>query len=341
MPTLSILIPTYNRVHKLLRLLKNIETEIVDTNISDPIHVIVSDNGSSDDTQTEILHFKATKYKFSYFRQEKNIGFDGNVRFLYNKADTDYVWLFADDDILLPGAISMVIKGLKETGPDVLLFSFIQPPGSEFRTFNLPGQFEVITDPKEIIKFVVKYMKISIYVLRKIEFNEAQRTELVPFYENGYFFVDLCYSVISTADKPRLCIISQPLATCDDDYINIRYGTGIFLGMFNIFYHPFVRTHLPNMAKEYRIQSYYSAIQLMFAVKMGSLKSDDPAFFEKEIRSFKIMPYLLLKSPRAFMQLLLLKLGLVWLYKEYKRYLGLLQKSTHQPSAGPGRMDVD
>ena len=79
----------------------------------------------------------------------------------------------------------------------------------------------------------------------------------------------------------------------------------------------------------------------MFAVKMGSLKSDDPAFFEKEIRSFKIMPYLLLKSPRAFMQLLLLKLGLVWLYKEYKRYLGLLQKSKHQPSAGPGRMDVD
>lgn len=322
MPNLSIVIPTYNRADKLLRLLKNIEAEIVESNFSDLIHVLVSDNASSDDTQAVVSDFETTKFKLEYFHQEKNLGFDGNVRFLYDVAKTDYVWFFSDDDILLPGAIGMVINGLKATEPDVLLFSFIQPPGSKSRTFNLPGKFAVITDPKEIIRFVALYPKISIYVLRKIELSEAQLIELQPFYENGFFWIDLCFSIISAADKPRLCIISESMASSDDDFSNIRFGPGVFLRSYTIFHHPFVCVHLPNMAEESRIKSYYDAIQLMFAVKMGSIKSDDPDHFRKEIKTFGIMPYPLLKSPRALMQLLALKLKLVPLYKIYKKVSG-------------------
>ncbi len=79
------------------------------------------------------------------------------------------------------------------------------------------------------------------------------------------------------------------------------------------------------MAEEFRMKSYYDTIQLMFAVKLGSLKSDDPSLFEKEIKSFCIVPYPLLKNPRALMQILALKLKLVQLYKVYKRVLGLAE----------------
>lgn len=326
MPNLSIVIPTYNRADKLLRLLKNIDAEIIGTNLSDLIHVLVSDNSSTDDTQAKASNFKSTKFRLSYFRQEKNIGFDGNVRFLYDIAATDYVWFFSDDDILLPGAIDMVMNGLTATEPDLLLFSFIQPPGAESRTFNLPGQFAVINDPKEIIRFIAKCPKISIYVCRKIEFSDAQKRELEPFYGNGFFWIDLCYSVVSTANKPRLCIISRPLASCDDDFRNIRFPASIILNWYTIFYHPFVRAHLPNMVEESRTHSYYDVIQLMFAVKMGSIKSDDDVLFEREIKSLSIMPYPLLKSPRAFFQLLLLKLRLVCIFKIYKKYFGALHK---------------
>lgn len=326
MPSLSIVIPTYNRADKLLRLLNNIEAEIVNSNLSVLIHVLVSDNASSDDTQAVVSNFETTKFKLEYFRQEKNLGFDGNVRFLYGVANTDYIWFFSDDDILLPGAIATVMNGLLETEPDVLLFSFIQPRGAEIRTFNFPDQFEVITTPKEIIKFVAHYPKISIYVLRKIELSEAQKKELEPLYENGFYWIDLCFSVISADSEPRLCIISQPLASCDDDFCNIRFGPSVFLRAYTIFNHPFICAHLPNMAEESRIKSYYDTIQLMFAVKMGSLKSDDPSIFEREIRSFSIVPYLLLKNPRALIQILALKLKLVPLYKIYKSVLGLAAK---------------
>ena len=143
MPSLSIVIPTFNRAGKLLRLLNNIELELFRSNLSVPIQVIVSDNASTDNTREVVSSFEATMFKLDYFCQQKNLGFDGNVRFLYDVANTDYIWFFSDDDILLPGAIATVIKGLLETKPDVLLFSFIQPRGSEIRTFNLPGQFEV------------------------------------------------------------------------------------------------------------------------------------------------------------------------------------------------------
>ena len=323
MPILSIVIPTYNRADKLLRLLKNIEIEIVNSNLSVAIHVLVSDNASSDDTQAVVLNFETTKFELEYFRQEQNLGFDGNIRFLYDVAKTDYIWFFSDDDILLPGAITTVMDGLLETEPDVLLFSFIQPRMSEIRTFNFPDQFAVITDPDEIIRFFSICSKVSMYVCRKIELNESQKRELEPFYENGFYWIDLCFSVISSVSKPRLCIISQPLASCDDDFSNIRFGPNVFLKSYSIYLHPFVCQNLPNMAEEYRIKSYYDAIQLMFAVKMGSLISDDPSLYEREIKSFIIMPYPLLKNPRALLQLLALKLKLVSLYKTYKKVFGL------------------
>ncbi len=331
MPSLSIVIPSYNRAAKLIRLLRNIEAELIDSNESGLIHVLLSDNASTDDTQSKVSSFATTKFELEYFRQERNIGFDGNVRFLYDAAETDYVWFFSDDDILLPGAIAMVQKGLAATEPEVLLFSFIQPPGSEVRTFNLPDQYAVITEPKEIIRFVSYYPKVSIYVCRKVELSDAQRKELEPFYENGFYWIDLCYSVLFAAIKPRLCIISQPLACCDDDFMNLRFGPSVFLRAFTIFQHPFVCAHLPNMAEEYRVLSYYSAIQLMFAVKMGSLRAEDAVSFEKEMKTLRIPPYALLRSPRALMQYLALRLKLVPLYKIYKKMLGRTTQSKLPP----------
>jgi len=330
MSSLSIVIPTYNRADKLLRLLGNIETELANCRMADQVQILVSDNASTDDTQTKVASFRSQQFGLNYFRQERNIGFDGNVRFLYEVAKTDYVWFFSDDDILLPGAISTVLKGLTTIKPDVLLFSFIQPMGSKIRTFDFPDQFAYITDAKEIIRTFARCSKVSQYVCRKIELNELQRKELEPFYENGFFWLDLCFSILSTRDIPSLCIISEPLASCDQEFHNIRFGPSVFLRSYTVYKHPYVCVHLPKMAAEYQISAYYDAIQLMFAVKLGSLISDEPSLFEKEIKSFRFMPSALTKNPRALMQLLLLKLRLVYLYRAYKKILNFFTQSAQE-----------
>ena len=314
---LSIVIPTYIRAEKLVRLLKNIENEIYGLNLDEKINVLVSDNASTDNTQILALNYKTEKFNYKYFRQEKNLGFDGNIRFLYDISDSEYVWFFSDDDILLPGAVVEIQKRLKETNPDVLLFSFIQPIGSEYIAFDLPESVSVITNQEKIIRYIAQYPKISIYICRKIKLTEEQQIELMPFYENGFFWIDLCYTVIKAAGKPSICIISKPLASCDDDFHNIRFSPSIFLKSYTIYLHPFVHTLLPNMAKESRITSYFQTIQLMFAVEMGSLKSDDPSLIKKEIRDLPLLTALL-KCPKALLQILALKLNIVFLYKIYK-----------------------
>jgi len=319
--SLSILIPTYNRSKKLLRLLNNIEEEISyigKTNLK--VDVVISDNASIDDTGNVVASFISHKYRLSYFRQDTNVGFDRNIKFLYEKADSDYVWFLADDDILLPSAIQTVIHGLAMKKPDVMLFSFIQPPGSTIRTFNFPEPFNLEADPKRIIKYVAQYPKLSTYIMRKISFTKRQDDELAQFCGHGYYFVCLCYSILSISKHPRLCVISEPLASCDDDYINISYGPTVFLDMYKVYLHPFVVRYLPDIAKEQCKASYYSAIQLMFSVKMGTIISDDEDRFNREIREFKIDYRYLVESPRALLQLLLLKTDLVFMYKVIKRF---------------------
>src|SRR4030066_885604 len=137
---LSILIPTFNRCNKLVRLLNCIKDEVETCQLGNLVSVYVSDNASTDDTENQVREFRGNQLDVHYFRQSENVGFDGNLRFLYQKAGSEYVWFMADDDLPLRGAISNIISTIETHTPDVLLFSFIQPPGSKVRQFDYSGK---------------------------------------------------------------------------------------------------------------------------------------------------------------------------------------------------------
>lgn len=316
MISLSILIPTYNRANKLLRLLKTLESEIAWLKLDSPIQVLVSDNASIDETLRLIADFSTSVFQLKYFRQPQNLKFDGNVKFLYEKAQTDYVWFISDDDIPLPSAILTILKGLDKYNPDALLFSFIQPPGSTYKVFNLPNYYELFTDPKTIIEFLSCYPKLSTYVLRKISFGHQQVKELEPFLGSGFFFISLSFSVVGASIQPKLCIISQFLATCDEDYVKFNFDPNNFLEMYKLFYHPFVMKYLPNLAKSKIDYSYIIMIEALYAVKLGTIIVSEPGRYDKAIKNTKIRLFALLKVPGVFRHLILMKFNLV---KKYKR----------------------
>ena len=237
---LSIVIPTYNRVEKLIRMLQNIEVEINRIDVANVLEVIISDNASPDETKSAVEAFIPNGYKIKYFRQDSNIGFDKNTKFLYEQAKGDYVWYVSDDDILLPGAIQEVVNGLKDTNPDLLLFSFEQPLGSTSRTFSLKEPVSLITNPNKIIELVAHYPKVTIYVMRKIAFTKKDWADIEPFCGDGFFFVVLCYSILERSEQVRLTVVSQPLGASDDDYYYINYSPNVFLDFYRVFLHPFV-----------------------------------------------------------------------------------------------------
>jgi abequosyltransferase len=112
-PTLSIGIPTYNRCSLLNRELRTIAQQLVAA-IPGQVEVIVSDNASVDETPQIVARF-TREYPaicFRSFRQPYNIGVTRNINVVEQAASGKFVYLLADDDILLPGALEAIIAAI-------------------------------------------------------------------------------------------------------------------------------------------------------------------------------------------------------------------------------------
>ena len=86
------------------------------------VAIIVSDNGSTDDTRKVAERFKKLIPNLHYHRNEENIGFDGNIIKLYELARTTYIWFLSDDDPIEAGAVQTVVDTLNQYKPTVALF---------------------------------------------------------------------------------------------------------------------------------------------------------------------------------------------------------------------------
>lgn len=114
MPKLSICIPTYNRSRYLAELLDS----IVAQNLSE-IEVVVSDDGSVDDTAAVVARYQAILKHLKFIQQPVNIGLDRNFIEVTRAATGDYLWLMGDDDRLEPGGALRVLGAL-ERWPNVV-----------------------------------------------------------------------------------------------------------------------------------------------------------------------------------------------------------------------------
>ncbi|MBU2540178.1 glycosyltransferase [Patescibacteria group bacterium] len=108
-PLLSIAIPTYNRAVYLKNLLDYIIPQI-----KDGIEICVSNNGSSDNTREVVMNFKE-KYPdlIKYNENKEDLG-DRNLFQVMEMSEGDYIWLFADDDSIIPNGLEEVINFIKK-----------------------------------------------------------------------------------------------------------------------------------------------------------------------------------------------------------------------------------
>lgn len=91
--TVSIVIPVYNACQFTLDCLESIYS--VKNSID--FEVIVVDNGSSDDTPALMAQQRQLRHNFSYFRQEKNLGFSGGVNQGISHSRGKYILILNND----------------------------------------------------------------------------------------------------------------------------------------------------------------------------------------------------------------------------------------------------
>lgn len=123
---LSIAIPTFNREDDLRELLTQLIRECAPYRV--PIYV--SDNASPYDFDALIACMRS-RYPYIYaHRNPRNLGLGANVLAAAAMPDTEYIWLFSDDDRLALGAVKFVLQSLASRA-DLIM------PERELRTAEL------------------------------------------------------------------------------------------------------------------------------------------------------------------------------------------------------------
>jgi len=154
MKRLSICIPTFNRASHLKNCLNSI-TQYNSESIS-KFQICISDNNSSDNT-AEVVESFSKSFDLKYHKNESNLGIPRNFLNVVSMADSEFVWLVGDDDLLLPDAVDRLIQ-LIEDHPAVDFFyvnsfllesEYLSSFSSPFDTKNLPESMELFSKWKE------------------------------------------------------------------------------------------------------------------------------------------------------------------------------------------------
>jgi hypothetical protein len=120
---LSVAVPVYSRPAELLHLLQSIyRLKLVPSEV-----VLCEDNSPERDLISSIARewtpFMAARgCDVRYFENDSTLGYDGNVRSLFEKSTRTWVMLLGNDDVLLPGACERV-REFTQRHTDIMMIS--------------------------------------------------------------------------------------------------------------------------------------------------------------------------------------------------------------------------
>lgn len=104
-PRLSICIATYNRAGYIGKTLESIIPQV-----TDEVEIVIVDGASTDDTSDVVKRYVDICPQIRYIRLSSKGGVDQDYCKAVELAKGEYCWLFPDDDLLKPGAISAVLS---------------------------------------------------------------------------------------------------------------------------------------------------------------------------------------------------------------------------------------
>lgn len=116
MKLLSILIPTYNRANYLEMSMGSVVKMIENLGLYNDVNIVVSNNASTDDTEKviNILKQNTSHVEIIDYKQESNLGLEGNTLFCMSKATGEYAMFVGDDDFIESAYLQKVVDYIKK-----------------------------------------------------------------------------------------------------------------------------------------------------------------------------------------------------------------------------------
>ena len=169
-PAFSVLTPVWNG----LPYIKECVDSVLLQDFQD-WELIISDNGSTDKTRDYLDTL--TDPRIQVYKQEKNLGIDGNLNFLFTKASAPVAHVLCADDYFYPGALGMILQEWESRPANTAFIGFnwkkviehsilagyayhllpkrLDPKESQLAFFlfgNMPGNLSNVTCDVEMVK---------------------------------------------------------------------------------------------------------------------------------------------------------------------------------------------
>lgn len=125
-PVISILTPVWNGLPYIKECIASVFSQDFQN-----WELIISDNGSTDGTRDYLDSLEGTDPRIIIFKQEMNLGIDGNLNFLFSKASTPLAYVLCADDYFYAGALGSVIHAWETAGDETAFIAFNWKVGNE------------------------------------------------------------------------------------------------------------------------------------------------------------------------------------------------------------------
>ena len=220
-PLLSFCIPTRNRAAFLRELLESIAQQA-----RPEVEVVISDDGSTDETGTVIESFRTRLPQLSVRRVDPPLRYDRNLLNVVAAARGEFCWLFGDDDRLEPGGLSAVLDALEKepglTGLTTDRISYDSALAARLPVRALKQQKSALFCNAEeaFLRLLDRLGFLSCQVVNRSAWNGIVRQENLEPYFTGY--VQLYVIARMLVQTPRWQFLAEPCVAFRADNDSFR-----------------------------------------------------------------------------------------------------------------------
>jgi abequosyltransferase len=214
-PLLTIAIPTYNRSGCLAHLLRILAPQLAGET---RVELLISDNATPDDTPDVVAAFLEKGVALTYSRNETNIGADANFIRCYELARGEYVWIFGDDDIIVPGGLKEILRSLETREFDLI---YIHSKGfrDRYAPANIPKfsrRMKVFSRPEDFALHAYTGLTfISGNIVRKSALEDLPHPDFRKFIGTNLAQVSWTFSLLR--ENPRCAFLQDDLVAGRQD----------------------------------------------------------------------------------------------------------------------------
>ena len=209
---LTIGIPTFNRSNSLERLIKDLQSQILNSRLAEQIEILVSDNNSTDRTQALVKAFihDNPSIKIIFNRNKNNLGSDANFLKVLSLANTRFCWIFSDDDSILDGSLKILVDTLKQSDPAVgfVCTNYYIDTSSNLTGFHRVGNNSYANLSEFSLESNISFSMITACIFNK-EVVKKHLDKFENYLNTGY--PHLFWLIICAQDNISMTLIREPL----------------------------------------------------------------------------------------------------------------------------------